>query len=130
MSESSPSPSEMILSQTEDGRTRIQCRFEDETLWLTQVQIAEFFQTSPHDMDLHLSAADRERRTVAEATVKSHLIVQRESGPNPTDGLPPIVFRALRRWNTRWRTQQLVRITYKFDLGSRTYSSPSLLSRL
>lgn len=32
--------SEIILYQTEDGRTRIQCRFEDESLWLTQVQIA------------------------------------------------------------------------------------------
>ena len=32
-----PEPdSDRILYQTEDGRTRIQCRFEDETLWLTQ----------------------------------------------------------------------------------------------
>ena len=31
--------SEIILFQTEDGRTRIQCRFDNETLWLTQVQI-------------------------------------------------------------------------------------------
>lgn len=31
--------SEFILYQTEDGRTRIQCRFENETLWLTQVQM-------------------------------------------------------------------------------------------
>ncbi len=32
--------SEFILYQTEDGRTRVECRFEDETLWLTQAQIA------------------------------------------------------------------------------------------
>ena len=31
--------SEFILYQTEDGRTRVPCRFEDDTLWLTQVQI-------------------------------------------------------------------------------------------
>ena len=31
-----PSGGELVLYQTEDGRTRIQCRFEDETLWLTQ----------------------------------------------------------------------------------------------
>ena len=32
--------SEFILYQTEDGRTRIQCRFDNETLWLTQAHIA------------------------------------------------------------------------------------------
>ena len=41
-----PAPqSEMILYQTEDGRTRVQCRFEDKTLWLTQAQIAELFES-------------------------------------------------------------------------------------
>lgn len=34
-------PSELILDQMEDGTTLIQCRFEDETLWLTQAQISE-----------------------------------------------------------------------------------------
>ena len=38
--------SEIILYQTEDGRTRIQCRFENETLWLTQALIAELFQVT------------------------------------------------------------------------------------
>ena len=33
--------SSIILYQTEDGRTRIQCRFENETIWLTQALIAE-----------------------------------------------------------------------------------------
>lgn len=36
--------SELLLYQTEDGRTCIECRFEDETLWLTQALIAELFQ--------------------------------------------------------------------------------------
>ena len=33
--------SEIVLYQTEDGQTRIECRFENETLWLTQKLIAE-----------------------------------------------------------------------------------------
>jgi len=33
--------SELILYRTEDGRTRIQCRFQDETIWLTQALMAE-----------------------------------------------------------------------------------------
>jgi len=39
-----PSPqSEIILYQAEDGQTRVQCRLENETLWLTQALIAELF---------------------------------------------------------------------------------------
>ena len=44
MPENEPPRSSIILYQTEDGRTRIQCRFEDETIWLTQALIAELFQ--------------------------------------------------------------------------------------
>jgi sugar phosphate isomerase/epimerase len=44
MSEEAFPVSEIILYQTEDGRTRIQCRFENETVWLTQALIAELFE--------------------------------------------------------------------------------------
>lgn len=46
--------SEFLLYQTEDGRTRIQCRLENETLWLTQAQLAELFQTTVPNINLHL----------------------------------------------------------------------------
>ena len=70
--------SEFILYQTEDGRTRIQCRFEDETLWLSQIQIAELFQTTVPNINLHLKAIYAEGELAAEATIKSHLIVRLE----------------------------------------------------
>ena len=70
--------SEIILYQTEDGRTRVQCRFEDETLWLSQIQIAELFQTTVPNINLHLKAIYAEGELVAEATIKSHLIVRLE----------------------------------------------------
>ncbi|HTD28191.1 MAG TPA: virulence RhuM family protein [Xanthomonadaceae bacterium] len=70
--------SEIILYQTEDGRTRVQCRFEDETLWLTQVQIAELFQTTVPNINLHLKAIYAEGEQAAEATIKSHLMVRPE----------------------------------------------------
>ena len=44
MPDNQPPQSSIILYQTEDGRTRIQCRFENETIWLTQALIAELFQ--------------------------------------------------------------------------------------
>ena len=49
MSDESLPQSEIILYQTEDGRTRIQCRFENETVWLTQALIAELFQSDVAD---------------------------------------------------------------------------------
>lgn len=56
MSDEPNSASEFILYRTEDGRTRIQCRFENETLWLTQLQLADLFQTSKQNIAKHLKA--------------------------------------------------------------------------
>lgn len=78
MSDKSLSQSEIIFYQTEDGGTRVQCRFEDETLWLTQVQIAELFQTSVPNINLHLKAIYAEGELAAEATIKSYLMVRLE----------------------------------------------------
>ena len=70
--------SEIILYQTEDGRTRIQCRFENETLWLTQAQIAELFQTTPQNVTLHLKTIYAEGELVEAATCKDYLQVRNE----------------------------------------------------
>ncbi len=67
--------SEFILYQTEDGRTRIQCRFENETMWLTQAQIAELFQTTPQNVTLHLKAIFAEGELNEPATCKDYLQV-------------------------------------------------------
>ena len=75
----SPVPGgEIILYQTEDGRTRIQCRFENETLWLTQAQIAELFQTTPQNVTLHLKAIFAEGELAEAATCKDYLQVRQE----------------------------------------------------
>jgi hypothetical protein len=47
---------EILLYQTEDGRTRIECRFADETLWMSQALMAELFQTTPQNITQHLKA--------------------------------------------------------------------------
>lgn len=80
--------SEIILYQTEDGRTRIQCRFEDETVWLAQAQLAELFQTSVPNINLHLKAIYAEGELTAEATIKSHLIVRREGSRQVSRTVP------------------------------------------
>ena len=45
---------EFILFQTEDGRTRVQCRFENETIWLTQKLMAELFQKDVRTINEHI----------------------------------------------------------------------------
>jgi hypothetical protein len=72
--------SSLVLYQTEDGRTRIQCRFENETVWLTQAQIAELFQTTPQNVTLHLKAILAEGELSEAATCKDYLQVRAEGG--------------------------------------------------
>lgn len=78
MAEESQSPSSIVLYQTDDGQTRIQCRFDDETIWLTQAQIAELFQITPQNVTLHLKAIFAEGELSEEATCKDYLQVRRE----------------------------------------------------
>ena len=78
MSKSENPRSELVLYQTEDGRTRIQCRFEDDTIWLTQAQIAELFQTTPQNITLHLKEIFADGELTEEATCKEYLQVRRE----------------------------------------------------
>ena len=56
MSDEPEPQSQIVLYQTEDGDTRIECRFDHDTLWLTQARIAELFQTTPQNVTLHLKA--------------------------------------------------------------------------
>jgi hypothetical protein len=70
--------SELILYQTEDNRTRIEVRLENETVWLTQAQMAELFQTTPQNITLHLRAIFAEGELVETATCKDYLQVQTE----------------------------------------------------
>ncbi len=70
--------SELVLYQTEDGHTRIECRFEGETAWLTQALIAELFQTTPQNITQHLREIYAEGELDEAATCKPFLQVRSE----------------------------------------------------
>ena len=74
--------SEIILYQTEDGRTRVQCRFENETVWLAQQQMAELFQTTQQNVSLHLQNIYDEGELQRGATHKESLSVRQANHPN------------------------------------------------
>jgi hypothetical protein len=73
MSNESLPQSEIVLYQTEDGRTRVQCRFESQTVWLTQQHMAELFQTSKQNVSLHIHNIFAEGELREDSVVKESL---------------------------------------------------------
>lgn len=71
---------ELILYTTEDGQARIQLRAEDGTVWATQAEIADLFQTTPQNISQHIKAIYAEGELQPEATCKELLQVRSESG--------------------------------------------------
>jgi hypothetical protein len=76
----SPGGSEIVLYRTEDGRTRIECRFIAGTVWLTQAAMAELFETTPQNITMHLAAIYAEGELQESATCKDCLQVRQEGG--------------------------------------------------
>ena len=73
---------ELILYQTDDGQSRIQLRAEDGTVWLSQAEIAELFQTSPQSITQHIKGLMAEKEIDEEATCKELLQVRLEGERN------------------------------------------------
>ena len=72
----------IIIYQTEDGQTQIDVRLENETVWLTQAQMVELFQTTKQNVSLHLNNLYKEGELKKEGTVKEYLTVQQEGKRN------------------------------------------------
>ena len=74
-----PQPSSaIILYQTKDGRSRIEVRLENETVWLTQQLIAELFQTTIPNISMHVRNIYADAELVPKSTVKEFLTVRWE----------------------------------------------------
>lgn len=67
-------PTSMIIYQTEDGKTKIDVRLEDETVWLTQAEMSELFNTSKQNISLHVNNIFKEGELKKESVVKEYLI--------------------------------------------------------
>ena len=69
---------EFLVYQTEDGKTRVECRFEQETLWLSQALISDLFRVSVATVNEHLKNIYEEAELAPEATIRKFRIVRRE----------------------------------------------------
>ena len=65
--------SEIIIYQTGDGGTKIEVRMENETVWLTQSQMADLFQTTKQNVSLHINNAFKEGELEPNSVVKEYL---------------------------------------------------------
>ena len=74
----------IIIYQTEDGQTRIDVRMENETVWLSQAQMAELFQKTPQNITMHIRNAYNEGELDEISTCKDFLQVQTEGSRNVT----------------------------------------------
>ncbi len=79
-SQTSQPGGQIIIYQNEKGETKLDVRFQDETVWLTQKLMAELFQTSSQNITIHLKNIFEEGELDEESTCKDFLQVQIEGG--------------------------------------------------
>ena len=65
--------SPFLLYQTSDGQTRLEVRLENETVWLSQNQMAELFQTTKQNVSLHIRNIFKEGELPESSVVKEYL---------------------------------------------------------
>ena len=80
--------SKLILYTSEDGITRLDLRADEHTAWLTQVEIAELFQTTKQNVSLHAKNIFKDGELSLDATVKDFLTVQTEGERLPSATAP------------------------------------------
>jgi hypothetical protein len=71
------SGNELVIYRTEDGKTEIQLKASDGSVWLTQLELSELFQTSKQNISLHIKNIMAEGE-LGPSTVKEYLTVQTE----------------------------------------------------
>src|SRR5690606_12085471 len=92
---------QIVLYQTEDGRARLECRFQDESIWLTQRLIAELFQIRIPTVNEHLSNIYAEGELTSEATIRKYLIVRTEGS------------REVSRWVDHYNLEAILAVGYR-----------------
>lgn len=110
--------SQFIIYQTADGQTKLDVRFDDETVWLTQKLMADLFQTTASNIGMHLTNIYGEGELDEISTTKDFLVVRQEGKRQVNrklkhynlDAIISVGYRVQSHTATRfrqWATQQL-----------------------
>ena len=92
---------EFLLYPAPDGSSRIQVRLEGRTLWLTQQQLADLYESTPQHITQHIRAIYAGSELIEAATCKSCLQVRDEAGRQ--------VSRSLEHYSWMWSARNAVR---------------------
>ena len=92
---------EFLLYQTEDAQTRVQVRLVGETLWMSQQQLANLYQSTPQNITQHIRAIYAAGELAEEATCKPYLQVQSECG------------RQVKRWVKHYNLDVVLQVGYR-----------------
>lgn len=79
---------EVVIYQTDDGDTKIDVRFVDETVWLTQQQMAELFQSSRTNIVEHIQHIYEEGELDEEITCRKFRQVRMEGNRQVAREMP------------------------------------------
>jgi hypothetical protein len=133
-----PQASRFLIYQAEDGAIKIEVRFEDETVWLSQPLMAELFGTTQQNVSLHLQNIYEEGELQPAATHKEYLSVRREGARDVQrrvlfynlDAIISVGYRVKSRVATQfriWATQRLREYIVKgFVLDDERLKNPDL----
>lgn len=127
------SKSSLIFYQTEDGKQRIEVHLQDETVWLSQKLMAELFQTTPQNINIHLKNIFSEGEISPESVIKESLITASDGKKYRTqlyrlEATIAVGYRVNSHRGTQfrqWATQQLKEYIVKgFILDDERLSKP------
>ena len=129
MNEDATPQSEIILYQTEDGRTRVECRFQNETIWLTQKLMAELFQKDIRTINEHIQTILSDGELAADSIIRKFRITAADGKSYDTQHycLPAILavgYRVRSPRGTQFRQWATARLT-EFLVKGFTLNSPA-----
>jgi hypothetical protein len=75
---------EIVLYRPNELAEHIEVKFDEDTAWLTQLQMAKLFNQSKQNISLHINNCYRENELDKTSTVKKSLTVQREGSRDVT----------------------------------------------
>ncbi len=133
-----PQKSQFLIYKSENDTIKIDVRFDNETVWLTQQQMGELFGTTQQNISLHLQNIYEEEELSYEATHKEFLLVRREGSRDvqrqssfyTLDAIISVGYRVKSRTATQfriWATQRLREYIVKgFVLDDERLKNPDL----
>ncbi|NCB40076.1 MAG: cell filamentation protein Fic [Erysipelotrichia bacterium] len=140
MKQTQTANSEILIYSAPDGAIKIDVRLENETVWLTQAEMAKLFQVTPQSISIHLKNIYEEGELSEEATCKDFLQVQIEGSRKVErqkkfynlDAIISVGYRVKSRIATEfriWATQKLKEYIVKgFALNDERFKSGSSMN--